>query len=43
MERPFIIDEHLDACEPAEELEGTNTTGTELPRYMRKDKGIGLF
>ena len=42
-ERPFIIDEYSDVCEPAEELEGTNTTGSELPRYMRQDKGKSLF
>ena len=42
-ERPFIIDEYSDVSEPAEELEGTNTTGSEIPRYMRQDKGKGLF
>lgn len=42
-ERPFIIDDYKTACEPAEELEGTNTTGTEIPRYMREEKGVGIF
>lgn len=41
--KPFIIDDYKNACEPAEELEGTNTTGTEIPRYLRTNKGRGLF
>lgn len=41
--KPFVISDYPDACEEAEELEGTNTVGVDLPKYLNQDKGSKIF
>ena len=38
-DKPFLIDDYKDNCEPAEENIGKNTVAVEMPKYLRKKQG----
>lgn len=39
---PFWMRKYQDHFEPTEQLEGENTVGIEMPKYLKKNNGTGV-